>query len=107
MGDRLIKSFASNITEAFRKYPDAIVMRIGGDEFVVILDDISDEEIHSTMDELHNMNLKSSDELGFKVSASYGYCSGSFSKTGDPEDAYKIADSFMYSMKESGGYSRD
>lgn len=107
VGDKLIKSFSDNLTESFKKYSNAIIMRIGGDEFVIILNEISDEELKTTMDELHEMNIKSSKELGFKVSASYGFCSGKFSKSEDPIDTYKIADSYMYNMKGTDGYTRD
>jgi len=107
VGDKLIKSFSDNLTESFKKYSNAIIMRIGGDEFVIILNEISDEELKTTMDELHNMNIKSSNELGFKVSASYGFCTGKFSKSEDPMDTYKIADSYMYNMKGTDGYTRE
>lgn len=101
MGDKLIKAFSDNVAASFEKYYNSTVMRIGGDEFVVMIDDVPDSEIKSRMEELHNLNVKSSEELGIPVRASYGYCAGKYTETGDPDEAYHLADSYMYTMKEA------
>jgi diguanylate cyclase (GGDEF)-like protein len=106
MGDKLIKAFSDNVAASFEKYYNSTVMRIGGDEFVVMIDDVPDSEIKSRMEELHNLNVKSSEELGIPVRASYGYCAGKYTETGDPDEAYHLADSYMYTMKEAKKNSR-
>ena len=86
-GDRLLKRAAIGLQDLF---PDEEVYRAGGDEFVMITNRLSDEEIKQKL-EIFEQNM----ELG-NFSLSAGFCSG------EPENIKLIletADKRMYAKK--------
>lgn len=99
MGDRVLKRVAKLIEESFRNtdYP----ARIGGDEFAVILTDITEEQKGMIAEKVAHMNdllTHPGDDIP-KVSLSVG---GAFSSKGFAGDLYQKADSALYDVKEHG-----
>lgn len=108
VGDELIKGFASILKETFGK--KCTVARMGGDEFVVIIEDIDHVNIKA-YDEALSRNIKRANdkEDRFKYSMSFGYADSheievksntnnkNISK--DPRAVYALADNRMYEYK--------
>lgn len=99
MGDRVLERVARLLEESFRNtdYP----ARIGGDEFAVILTDVTPDQKETIRQKVTEMNYKlthPTDGLP-KVSLSVG---GAFAAKGFTEDLYKKADLALYEVKEHG-----
>ena len=110
-GDALISGFANILKETFTE--DAIVGRMGGDEFIVLLDD---KDIHSHD---HSKEIKKYYEIlerynrqeeSFQFSASYGYADMEEIKpvdgVVDSRKVYALADNRMYEMKSQNKDAR-
>lgn len=110
-GDALISGFANILKETFTE--DAIVGRMGGDEFIVLLDD---KDIHSHD---HSKEIKKYYEIlerynrqeeNFQFSASYGYADMEEIKpvdgVVDSRKVYALADNRMYEMKSQNKDAR-
>lgn len=69
-GDKYIKLCASCLTETFISTNN--IYRIGGDEFVVIINNTNFKEIESLIDELYN-KLNKEKFIGFSPSIAYGF----------------------------------
>ncbi len=97
-GDEAIRNFGQFLKENLRK--DDIVIRYGGDEFVVVQLGLSEREVFIVWDRLIN-RLKQMDYSGIKLSASAGIASY-------PEDGitfdelFRKADSRLYNAKKNG-----
>lgn len=87
-GDNLIKRAATALKMTF---PDKEVFRVGGDEFVVILRDVSEKRINAYIDEIHKNATNNN------VSLAVGYAMTNCSK--DIERILKEADVNMYNDK--------
>ena len=103
-GDILIKSAAKVIAETFEGY--GIVARMGGDEFIAILEtaDINKiKELEAKLQE--NIDKKNKEAGNLNMSIAYGYASGNSSKS-NIEKLYQEADDHMYEhkmkMKQAG-----
>lgn len=99
MGDQILRKIARVIKESFRvkDYP----ARIGGDEFAVILVDVTVAEKDVIQRKVNNMNImlqRTTDGLP-PVSLSVG---GAFSNRGFIEELYVYADRALYVVKENG-----
>jgi diguanylate cyclase (GGDEF)-like protein len=99
MGDKVLKKVAEFLKESFRStdYP----ARIGGDEFAVILSDVTPEQKNIIAEKIREMNrllTHPSDDLPV-VSLSVG---GAFSDNGFSDQLYKKADLALYDVKEHG-----
>lgn len=99
MGDRVLKKVAGFLKEGFRStdYP----ARIGGDEFAVIMCDVTPDEkntIAAKIEEMNHLLTHPSDDLPV-VSLSVG---GAFSENGFSDRLYKKADLALYEVKEHG-----
>lgn len=99
VGDMVLKKVARLLEESFRAtdYP----ARIGGDEFAVIITDVTSDlsrQIYNKIVVLNETLMNPEDGLP-KVSLSVG---GAFSENGFTEDLYKKADSALYDVKEHG-----
>ena len=99
MGDKVLKKVAEFLKESFRStdYP----ARIGGDEFAVILSDVTPEQKNIIAEKIREMNrllTHPSDDLPV-VSLSVG---GAFSDNGFSDQLYKKADLALYNVKEHG-----
>lgn len=99
VGDKVLKKVARLLEESFRAtdYP----ARIGGDEFAIIIADVSPDLAPMIQSKIAAMNetlMNPSDSLP-KVSLSVG---GAFSELGFTNDLYQRADMALYNVKEHG-----
>lgn len=94
-GDRLIAGIAETIRDSVRS--EDYAFRIGGDEFIAILEGAGKTQVESVVarwkDRLEQVNRMSD----FKLSASVGYAVGCGAKL---EDIVKQADAQMYEAKQ-------
>lgn len=118
-GDELIKSFSDVLSNVFSLY--GTVTRTGGDEFVVILDDITEEKVKGLLaqmlEQMEEKNKYASDVI---LSTAYGYAMKGESpskqeKTEEvklkvvdigPRAVYRIADDRMYENKRKSKLGR-
>lgn len=99
MGDRVLKKVAGLLEDSFRStdFP----ARIGGDEFAVILTDLTADPKELVLSKISNINrllTNPKDDLP-SVSLSVG---GAYSENGFTDDLYKKADAALYQVKEHG-----
>lgn len=104
-GDIALKRIADLLLESFRN--EDYVFRYGGDEFVVIMTDITIENKNVVSNKLKNLNdvlLKENKPGGPKLSLSIG---ATFSEHGYNDELFKKADRALYQTKENGrcGYT--
>lgn len=103
IGDVLLQSVTKRITSCMRQ--SDIISRQGGDEFIIILDDIGSKEYISIVaeriiDTLSDVYVLEGKELSISTSMGISIC---------PEDSFDIdilinkADVAMYNAKEQGG----
>ena len=98
MGDALIKGFASILDKCFGQV--GTVGRMGGDEFLVVVQGISRNDVEQrllTMESLLARESKKDKRLIF--SSSYGYACSNEHPGFSPYQLYKLADEKMYKMK--------
>ena len=103
-GDILIKSAAEVIAETFKEY--GIVARMGGDEFIAILETADINKIKELEIKLQkNIDKKNKEIEDLNMSIAYGYAYGN-SLQNNIEKLYQEADDHMYEhkmkMKQSG-----
>ena len=91
VGDDVLKKVAIILSEVFPK-PKYRVFRIGGDEFSVLAEGVSEEEIIKRMILLEKTTITRG-----KIRLSKGYA---FVKD-DPDKAFKLADEMLYADKLS------
>ena len=102
VGDKLLVAFANRIQDSLRDIDS--LARFGGDEFVILLEDIENEEYASSVAERLQQELK----RPFMVSGKEVFAPASFgvmANTKDYDHAENIirdADSAMYHAKEKG-----
>ncbi len=102
VGDKLLVAFANRIQDSLREIDS--LARFGGDEFVILLEDIESEEYASSVAERLQQELK----RPFMVSGKEVFAPASFgvmANTKDYDQAENIirdADSAMYHAKEKG-----
>ncbi len=100
-GDRMLKKVAGLLIETFRS--SDYTARIGGDEFVVIMTDITVKNRDTIQDKVQNINdelLHPESEEDPAISLSVG-CA--FSPAGYSNHLFSQADDRMYEVKSSGG----
>lgn len=97
-GDRLLKDFAAILGKAFAA--DGTVGRMGGDEFIVILPQISRIRLQSRLQFMEEMMAKQNiREKDIRLSVAWGYAFSTECAGGDSEAVYELADKRMYKMK--------
>jgi diguanylate cyclase (GGDEF)-like protein len=102
VGDRLIQAFANRIKESLRDLD--ILARFGGDEFVILLEDIENSEYASGVADRLQMELK----RPFMIEGKEVFAPASFGVVlntrdyDDPENIIRDADAAMYHAKENG-----
>ncbi len=98
-GDSFISEIADILKRVFHK--DEIVMRYGGDEFVVISSGIDDGTANKITREIQVMieNLNSSGRYEFPLSLSIGYTIKKANNSNELEDLIEEADKLMYEVK--------
>jgi diguanylate cyclase (GGDEF)-like protein len=98
MGDLLIKTFASVLNEAFGEV--GVVGRMGGDEFMVIFQDMSKVDLDALMVKFEACVEKANKEHeNLNMSAAYGYCGSQENPGCDAREIYRMADARMYEKK--------
>lgn len=102
-GDKLIKGFADILTKTFGD--KGIVGRMGGDEFIVIVENI--EELNCQEEIRHFQKIMSEAnkaQSGYVYSTAYGYADSSeIVSDGEIRDVnmvYRLADNRMYENKK-------
>ncbi len=97
-GDILIKSAAEVISETFEKY--GMVARMGGDEFIAILNTSITDEISSIMEQFQiNMSKKNEEVEDLNMSIAYGFAVYNGNDY-DIERILQTADNQMYDNKK-------
>ena len=97
-GDILIKSAADVISESFGEH--GVVARMGGDEFISIIETAEQEEIDRILTLFHsNISRKNQEVSDLNMSIAYGYASCS-PKEYDIEKIYQLADDRTYETKK-------
>ncbi|MDE6602935.1 MAG: GGDEF domain-containing protein [Lachnospiraceae bacterium] len=98
-GDILIRSAANVIVDAFE--PHGIVARMGGDEFIAIVETDDSGKISSMIGEFRSGILRKNEEIpDLHLSIAYGYASCS-PKECNIEKIYQLADDRMYENKQA------
>ena len=97
-GDRLLKSFADTLADVFRDV--GFCTRIGGDEFLVLIETIDKDTLDSLLKELDERLLKLDEEdQEINHSVSYGYAFRSETDEKDTHAVTMLADQRMYNYK--------
>lgn len=104
-GDVLIRSFADVLTKCFEKIGN--IIRMGGDEFIVILNTEDDGILEQAITDYHKRMENSKEIYGIELSAAYGLAKAQEIKENrTPETVYNLADERMYEMKKNSKKSR-
>ena len=97
-GDILIKNAADVISETFGE--QGVVARMGGDEFISIIETAEQEEIDRLLTLFHsNIDHKNQEVSDLNMSIAYG-CASCSPKEYDIEKIYQLADDRMYETKK-------
>ncbi len=98
-GDSFISEIAGILKKIF--YKDEIIMRYGGDEFVVISSGIDEDTAKKLTQEIYVMveNVNSSAKYAFPLSISIGHTIKKASSNKELEDLIEEADKLMYEVK--------
>lgn len=98
-GDSLIQTASGLIAEVFKQ--DAIVGRMGGDEFIAIVHNADAKFIDGLLAELESRIQEINAEMeDYKVSIAFGYALGTEMEDVLSEKIYQIADKRMYARKK-------
>lgn len=98
-GDILIKSAADVILKTFQKH--GIVGRMGGDEFIAVLETSRKEEIEKLMVKFHDNVLRKNREMkDLNISIACGYALSYETEENNIEKVYQMADDRMYENKK-------
>ena len=101
VGDQLLVEFAGILQDNYKE--DGFIGRMGGDEFIVILNnnDISyvDKTLVQLMIKIDKLNHK--ENRPYQISVAYGYCSNRENPDYSLWDMYQKSDAEMYQHKTS------
>lgn len=86
-GDKMLRTAASILQSVFR---DGEVYRAGGDEFMILVTEISEEEVQNRVAQVHFLSGKT-EEVRFSIGVCYG--------KKDIRKAMRLADERMYANK--------
>ena len=105
-GDKIIKIFGSACTEVFAPY--GFVGRMGGDEFLILLEDLSKERVSDLWDELRTILRERSSNLGFsyEIVSAHGVAVREAGDTTPMKNVVMVAEENMYKEKQKMGVSR-
>lgn len=106
MGDLLIRTFAKTLSKVFDEY--GVVGRIGGDEFVVFINDVKKINVQMLTQkldkEIERVNQENPD---LELSTAYGFCCHKDYPEDDSRKLYRRADEIMYENKMAMKAARD
>jgi diguanylate cyclase (GGDEF)-like protein len=105
-GDYAIKAIAAAIHRHCGS--DTLKIRMGGDEFLVMLDRISDEQVDKLLQQIESEipNTKEVSHLPYSPGISVGYIHTDAAKDMELDDYVREADAFMYEKKKLKGVAR-
>jgi diguanylate cyclase (GGDEF)-like protein len=95
-GDELIRQFAARLNKAIRGSDLAI--RLGGDEFLVLLPECKSDEVRHVLSRLSGLNV---DCNGQSIAVSFSAGWTNFMRGESPEDLLKRADDALYVNKRA------
>ncbi|AKI97821.1 sensor domain-containing diguanylate cyclase [Kosmotoga pacifica] len=96
IGDEVLKVIAKAIKKVVRK--GDIVIRYGGDEFLVIFPGASAKDVEMPLKRVQKILEEEAEKFKFSITISYGIAEGT--KKEDFYKALKIADKRLYEMKQ-------
>ena len=96
-GDTYIKTFSSLLCDVFEQCP---VFRIGGDEFAIIFQDISEDEVLERIQRLAVELKKKAEHIETPMGAAFGYSFYEKETLNTVEKIFRDADNKMYQDKE-------
>lgn len=98
-GDELLKDFADVLGQTLGK--QGFVGRMGGDEFIAVLLDISEQEILELWQQVEEKLRQQSEKLGLahQIASSYGYASRAVGEMKSLNSVLQMADKKMYENK--------
>jgi diguanylate cyclase (GGDEF)-like protein len=96
-GDELIRQFAARLKKAIRG--SDLAVRLGGDEFLVLLPDCQSDEVRHVLGRLMGVNV---DCKGHVIALSFSAGWAYFNPGESPEDIMKRADDALYVNKRAG-----
>ncbi|MBW6411304.1 diguanylate cyclase domain-containing protein [Clostridium weizhouense] len=98
-GDKLINSFANILNKNFSEI--AHCYRIGGDEFIAILLNVSEKNLKNKLNTLHSMIKAHNLNSPLKLSAAIGYDNFKFDQDINLNDLISRSDKLMYENKRN------
>jgi len=99
-GDEILRIFADVLRNNLRE-KDKII-RMGGEEFLIILDDVIDSELSKKIAVSLKEEVEKKDFNGINITASFGVCCEKMENIEDFKNLYKKVDEALYKAKESG-----
>jgi diguanylate cyclase (GGDEF)-like protein len=96
-GDSMLKAFSGRLTRAVRGSDHAV--RLGGDEFMVILPECKPEEVRHVLSRLEGLTIQCETEI-VRVGFSYGWAEHQDGESAD--DLIRRADQALYENKRAG-----
>ena len=97
-GDRLLRSFADTLSDLFKDV--GFCTRIGGDEFLVLINTIEKDVLDGMLKELDERLLKlDQEDQEINHSVSYGYAFRSETEEKNTHAVFMLADKRMYNYK--------
>ena len=98
-GDAFIRTFGEILQEVFASY--GLVGRTGGDEFLVILNHVSTEEIDALIGQMKNLiTQRNKEHQNWSLSTAYGISEHTKEPDKSARQLYKLADARMYECKK-------
>lgn len=98
VGDLMISEFASILKSHFKE--NAVVGRMGGDEFIAIIPDVDFVDTKSLITGIEaEIEVHNNSNLNYQLSTAYGFCEKTEYKDLDVKGVYRKADARMYDMK--------
>ncbi len=103
MGDQLIYDFAQQIKNATQFFENEITAcRYGGDEFVVFLDEVEEQDVKAYIDKAYELmdTFNETQNCQYKLSAAVGYgITTEETKSVKERELFDVADANMYQNK--------
>ena len=98
-GDELIKSVAEGIKQSLRQ--NDTVMRLGGDEFLIVLDNTNEQDAELVWDRVKKFydTINRTEDRPYKISVSHGTATFSVKATASIDELINTADKRMYEEK--------
>jgi len=94
-GDQLILKFVKKLREFQKRHPDIMLIRSGGDEFLIIVHDASNKVLQTMQHDIVSLGVR--DDPFTSISVSVGYALRK--ENDDFDDVYRRADKSLYHMK--------